>query len=167
MTRPVRFRPSLAQTRRDNQSGMDAWQALYAPQAARVDLGAKAKRETSPRAAPGSDGRPLERDVLRAVLHLLRVHPLVAWRARINNGGVTDDHGQFVRFNHIAGCSDIIGQMRTGHFLAVECKRPGERPTEPQMLFLRMVQQHGGCAGWCDSVEGCERILGEWSARGA
>lgn len=157
-----KFRPSLAQTRRDNQAALDYYRALSAkPDAPRIDLGAKAKQSRS----TGSSGEPLERDVQRAVLQLLRAHPLVGWAARINSGAVENANGQFVRFNQIAGCSDIIGQMRTGHFLALEIKRPGNKPTEPQMLFLRMVEQHGGCAGWCDSVEACEAVIREWATR--
>lgn len=157
-----KFRPSLAQTRRDNQQALDYYRALSPREdAPRIDLGAKPKQSRS----TGSSGAPLERDVQRAVLKLLRVHPLVGWAARINSGAVENANGQFVRFNQIAGCSDIIGQMRSGAFLAIEVKRPGAKPTEPQMLFLRMVQQHGGCAGWCDSVEACEAVIREWAAR--
>jgi len=157
------FKPSLAETRRQNQAAMDFYRVLSPREdAPRIDVGAKAKQE---RAAPGSDGRVLERDVLRAGLHLLRVHPLVAWASRINSGGATDQRGQFVQFHQIAGCSDIIGQMKTGHFLALECKRPGEKPTEPQMLFLRQVERFGGCAGWFDSVEACERVLQTWATK--
>lgn len=154
------FRTSLAETKRVNQTALDFLRASsYREDAPRVDVGAKPKREQT------ASGRPLERDVLRAVLDLLRVHPLVAWRGRINSGAVQNANGQFLRFNSIAGCSDIIGQMKTGHFLAIEVKRPGEKPTEPQMLFLRMVEAHGGCAGWCDSVEACERVLQGWATR--
>ena len=159
MRKPT-LRPSLAETKRRNQQALDFLQAISTREdAPRIDVGAKLKREAS------SSGKPLERDVLRAVLDYLRVHPLVAWRGRINSGAVQNPNGQFVRFNQIAGISDVIGQMKTGHFLAMEVKRPGEKPTEPQMLFLRMVQQHGGCAGWCDSVEACERVIAGWEAR--
>jgi hypothetical protein len=155
-----RFRPSLAQTKRDNQNALDFYRAISAnPDAPRIDVGATAKRE---RTAPAGI---LERDVLRAGLQLLRVHPLVAWASRINSGAVENANGQFVRFNQIAGCSDIVGQMKTGHFLALEAKRPGQKPTEPQMLFLRMVEAHGGCAGWFDSVDALEAILNKWAIR--
>lgn len=164
-----RFRPSLAETKRQNQNALDYYRALSAkPDAPRIEVGAKEKRE---RSAPGANGQPLERDVLRAVLQLLRVHPLVAWASRINSGAATDAAGNFVRFNQIAGCSDVIGQMKplspggAGAFLALEVKRPGQKPTEPQMLFLRMVQANGGCAGWCDSVEACEGVIRAWAQR--
>ena len=45
-------------------------------------------------------------------------------------------------------------------------KRPGQKPTDPQMLFLRMVEHHGGCAGWCDSVEAATELMERWRARG-
>jgi len=113
-----RFRPSLAQTKRDNQNALDFYRAISVnPDAPRIDVGATAKREPSVRAAPAGI---LERDVLRAGLQLLRVHPLVAWASRINSGAVENANGQFVRFNQIAGCSDIVGLMKTGHFLALE-----------------------------------------------
>ena len=163
IVRKPKFRPSLAQTRRQNQNALDFYRLSSAREdAPRIDTGAKPIRE---RSAPGTNGQPLERDVLRAGLQLLRVHPLVAWASRINSGAVENASGQFVRFNQIAGCSDIVGQMKTGQFLALECKRPGQKPTEPQMMFLRQVQHYGGCSGWFDSVEALERVLGEWATR--
>jgi hypothetical protein len=160
MARRPTFKPSLAETKRANQAALDFMRvASYREDAPRIDVGATAKRD---RAAPAGI---LERDVLRAGLQLLRVHPLVAWASRINSGAVENANGQFVRFNQIAGCSDIVGQMKTGHFLALEAKRPGQKPTEPQMLFLRMVEAHGGCSGWFDSVDALEAILNKWAIR--
>lgn len=157
-----RFRPSLAETRRQTQQALDYYKAISAREdAVRIDVGAKAKREP-PKTFKLTPEVPLERDVLRAVLQLLRTHPAVAWAARINSGAATDERGQFFRFHQIAGCSDVIGQMKTGAFLAVEVKRPGEKPTEPQMLFLRMVEQYGGCAGWADSVDAAQAIVEGW-----
>jgi hypothetical protein len=157
------FKPSLAETKRANQTALDFMRvASYREDAPRIDVGATAKREPSVRAAPSGI---LERDVLRAGLQLLRVHPLVAWASRINSGAVENANGQFVRFNQIVGCSDIVGQMKTGHFLALEAKRPGQKPTEPQMLFLHMVEAHGGCSGWFDSVDALESILARWATR--
>ena len=163
MARRPTFKPSLAETKRANQAALDFMRvASYREDAPRIDVGASAKREPSVRA---STSGILERDVLRAGLQLLRVNPLVAWASRINSGAVENANGQFVRFNQIAGCSDIVGQMKTGQFLALEAKRPGQKPTEPQMLFLRMVEAHGGCSGWFDSVDGLESILARWATR--
>lgn len=165
MKRRVNFRPSLAEQRRQSQAAHDYWGAMTGKEP--IDVGAKPKRERRepPKTFRLTAERPLERDVLSAVRDHLRVHPLVAWVARINNGAATDQAGNFVRFNTIAGCSDLIGQLKSGEFLACEIKRPGETPTEPQMLFLRMVRQWGGCAGWADSIEAAERMIREWAER--
>lgn len=158
--RSLKFRPSLAEQRRRNQAALEALRiGSYREDAPQLDTGAKPKREPRPTSGPR------ESQVLDAVRAYLRMHPAVAWVARINRGGATDEKGHFVQFNTIAGCSDLIGQLKTGHFLACEVKRPGEKPTEPQMLFLRMVEQHGGCAGWADSVEAVQRMMREWADR--
>jgi hypothetical protein len=154
------FRPSLAETKRRNQEALDFLRALSTREdAPRLDLQAKAKRVVQPRP------KTLERDVLKAVLFYLRRHRKVAWVGRINSGAARNENGQFLRFHTIPGCSDIIGQMRSGHFLAIEVKRPGEKPTPEQMIFLDMVLQHSGCAGWCDSVEACERLIAGWATQ--
>lgn len=160
MSKP-RFRPSLAQTRRDNQAALDYYRALSPREdAPRIDLGAKAKR-----AAPTRRATVSEADVQRAIRQLLRVHPLVAWHGRVNRGAVTDSSGHYVQFNDIKGCSDLIGQLRTGHFLAIECKAPGRVPTEAQEEFLDAVACNGGLAFVADSVDVVERRLREWAGR--
>ncbi len=52
---------------------------------------------------------------------------------------------RFIRFASMPGLSDIIGCYR-GRFLAVECKMPGNKPTDQQRGFLDAVQQAGGLA---------------------
>ncbi len=154
MARRIVFKPSAAEQRRRVQAALN----LYA--ASPVDIGAQPKRTVT------RSTQPLERDVLDAVRAYLRMHPAVGWVQRINRGAATDERGNFVQFNTIAGCSDLIGQLKSGHFLACEIKRPGEKPTEAQMLFLRMVEHYGGCAGWADSVDAAERMMRDWMARG-
>ena len=100
---------------------------------------------------------PLESDVLRAILQYLRLHKDVAWVARMNTGAM-EVQGRYVKFA-FKGCSDIIGQMRDGRFLAVEVKRPGKIPSANQDSFLRMVNQHGGLAFWADDVFTVEEKL--------
>lgn len=93
---------------------------------------------------------PYERDVQSAILEAMRVHPKIAWRARMNSGGTylpgRNGEKQFVRFA-FPGCSDIIGQTTItwgGRFIACEVKRPGELPTDVQMAFLDTVNTAGG-----------------------
>ena len=47
-----------------------------------------------------------------------------------------------------------------GHFIAVELKAPGEKPTKQQLAEMLAVTQSGGWAGYCDSWEGW---LGTWA----
>lgn len=118
------------------------------------------KRERKAR----TDGPPLEREVLKAVWHYLSKHPKVAWVTRINSGGTyfddTKGGQQFMRFNYKRGMSDIIGQMKTGQFLACECKREGVHLEPHQRDFLNEVRAANGVAFVARSVEDCIKELG-------
>ena len=46
-------------------------------------------------------------------------------------------------------------------FMAVEVKRPGQRMTPAQTLFIRSVNDRGGFGICCDSVESFESQLKE------
>lgn len=96
--------------------------------------------------------------MLAGVLSLLKWHPNVAWAARMNTGAVTLDAARFVRFG-FKGCSDVIGQMKDGRFLAIEVKRPGGKATANQQEFLRKVAANGGVSGVADSIEAAQRIV--------
>lgn len=99
---------------------------------------------------------PYERQIVATILAGLSSLPEVAWCARMNTGAAQGD--RFVRFGFV-GLADIIGQMVDGRMLAIECKRPGERATEPQQLFLHWVHQAGGLAGVARSWEEVQAIL--------
>jgi hypothetical protein len=95
-------------------------------------------------------------------------HPRVAGAHRMNAGvarlpgrGGTE---QLVRFA-FKGCSDIVGQLRTGEFLAVECKRSGEHPRPYQQAFLDRVRQAGGVAFVARSVRDVIDALGRTCRR--
>ncbi len=106
---------------------------------------------------------PLERDVLKAVWKLLSQHPKVAWCTRINSGSLMADFGTGgihpMRLNYKRGISDLIGQMKDGRFLAVECKREGASLMDHQRDFLNEVRKHHGVAFVARSVEDAERGL--------
>lgn len=93
---------------------------------------------------------PLERDVLRACLALLKLRGVFAWRT--NQGGVPLKEGGF-RPGPTRGVSDIIGVLPGGRFLAVECKRIGGRVSEEQWAFLESVTRAGGLALIAHSAE--------------
>lgn len=88
---------------------------------------------------------PLEADSLREVMKALKTHKLVAWCER-QNSGAAKVGGRFIKFGW-RGCRDILGQLKDGRLLAVECKRlKGGKLTNEQMFFLNLVRQHGGVA---------------------
>jgi hypothetical protein len=58
------------------------------------------------------------------------------------------------------GSSDLIGITATGRFLAIEVKRPGNKPTPEQRAFIAFVRSFGGVAGVCHSVEEFVELLG-------
>jgi len=110
-----------------------------------------------------------EREIQAAILAFLRTVPGVcAWRNNV--GAVKADYKgrtRFIRFG-APGLADIVGWItvsqtdgvhkagpfiRYARFLAIEVKRPGTWPTNPQTLFLASVQQAGGIAILARSVE--------------
>jgi hypothetical protein len=100
------------------------------------------------------DTRPYESEVLKACLGGLLLHPSVEWFSRMNTGAVDYD-GQYVKFG-FTGLGDILGQLKFkfgGRTLAIECKRPGEQPTDDQAEFLFKVWNAGGCAFVATSVD--------------
>jgi uncharacterized membrane protein len=58
------------------------------------------------------------------------------------------------------GLSDLIGQLKDGRFLAVECKREvGGRVSDVQQAFLDLVANNGGVSGVARSIEDAQRII--------
>ena len=83
-----------------------------------------------------------EAAALVEVLKALRAHPAVSWAERQNTGSARID-GRFVRFGW-PGCSDVLGMLRDGRFLAVEVKAPTGRLRPEQALFLERINKAGG-----------------------
>jgi hypothetical protein len=112
--------------------------------------------------------RATEAEIQKAVLGLLEKHPRVAWAHRMNTGvtraeytnkaGVTSE--RFIRFA-FKGCSDILGQLKDGRFLAIECKRHDGKLSDAQAAFLEVVQRNHGVAGVARSAEDAQRIVEE------
>ena len=83
-----------------------------------------------------------EADVLKAVLATLEMHPKVAWVARMNSGAF-EVEGRFIKAG-FKGCSDIIGMLKGGRLLAVECKSSKGKETQDQAAFGARVAEDGG-----------------------
>ncbi len=100
-----------------------------------------------------------EAAALAEVLQVLKNHPLVAWCER-QNSGVARIGGRFVRFGW-PGCSDVLGQLKDGRLLAVECKAPKGRLQAEQAAFIGLVRRFGGVAFM---ARDCRDVLRELSA---
>ena len=88
-----------------------------------------------------------EHHIVSACLELLRFRGVFAYRQNQGAMKKRDHTGErTIRFTSINGVSDIIGVLTDGRFLAVECKRPGNVPTEEQKAFLDAVRRRGGVA---------------------
>ena len=105
---------------------------------------------------------PKESQVLRAGLAAMRIHPDVAWCARINAGRFEVD-GRWITAS-FKGCSDVIGQHIDGRFIAAECKSDAGKTTADQQAFLDTVARNGGIAFVARSAEDVWRALGNGAA---
>lgn len=137
------------------------------------------KRESSEPTPEGSgrNGPIYERDIVAEIRAIFARIPWVLIY-RSNTGALRDANGRLVRYGLCDGAADLVGivtcryvtdEIRqtvvdVGRFLAIEVKRPGEKPRPEQLAFLNRVRNMGGVAGWCSSVAGAVAIVHE--ARG-
>jgi len=115
---------------------------------------------------------PTEAQVLKSILTWLRRDSRVAWANRFNTGAHVVGEGRHRRFIRYAfpGCSDILGQLVTGQFLAIEVKRPSTRgkARPEQLAFLETVNRHGGlglvAAGIDEVASGIDAFMANQTA---
>lgn len=90
---------------------------------------------------------------------------------RNNTGALVDQQGRFMRFGLCKGSSDLVGLrsleitpemvgQRVAQFVALEVKTASGVVSPEQRAFLRLVQELGGVAAVCRSVEEAEQLLG-------
>ena len=102
--------------------------------------------------------------------------PVRLWRN--NSGALVDQQGRLVRFGLCKGSSDLIGLrsleitpdlvgQRIAQFVALEIKTARGVVSPEQRAFLQLVEQLGGLAAVCRSVEAAEQTLelATWPAR--
>jgi len=92
-------------------------------------------------------------------LEFLGFHPMVAW-VHTTTSGTMKRRGSWIKVGY-PGMGDIIGQLRDGRLLSVECKTPGNVPDKIQYDFINMVNDNGGLALWCDSVEMLAKLFNQ------
>jgi hypothetical protein len=107
-----------------------------------------------------------EHAIQRSILTYLAIDRRIAWYQRFNTGAIRLESRnaegkpsrRFVRFA-FPGCSDILGQLVTGHLLAIEVKRPRTGPTDEQAAFLAQVNRAGGLGLIACAVEDVKAAL--------
>ena len=110
------------------------------------------------RSTPGADGRPLERDVLKAIIQALRLDRRVASVER-NQSGVFQDGSRYIRVGS-KGKLDLTVYLKDGRYAEIEVKRdPHTKPEEHQFQRIEHIKRSGGIAGWCWSIESALAIL--------
>ena len=97
-----------------------------------------------------------EATVLKEVM--LEASKLGAKVWRNNTGGLYDQRGRFVRYGLCVGSSDLIG-IYQGRFLAIEVKAKGQKATDEQLNFIRVIKEQGGIGFVCDDAKNLKNLL--------
>jgi len=108
---------------------------------------------------------PKEKEIENSILHYLRIRNIFAWKNE-TIGIFSKERGTFMKKHskfHMTGQSDILGVFM-GRFLAIEVKRPGNKPTPNQVEFISNVNKHGGIAFVATSVEDVEKMFRQLGA---
>ena len=138
------------------QRSLDHLQSMSAkPDAERVmvPIPPEPKRRTR-----SASGKPLERDVLRSIIDMLRVHPKIGWWMRCQSGTFVDGN-RYVKVGQ-RGVPDLVAMMKgTAQLVAIEVKREGGYASPEQKNFLSMLRVNGAKAGVARSVEEALAII--------
>lgn len=102
-----------------------------------------------------------EAEIQRNCMKFLANHGIQVWRSNSRVFMVPGKGGRErpMRAGLGRGSADLIGILPDGRFLAVECKRPGEKPSLEQGDWLRSVNSHGGLAIWVDHISILESLI--------
>lgn len=143
-----------------NQKALDMHAALSEKPRVELDITPEPRK----RAPAQPSGRPLEKDVQKAILSMIRWRKDVIFYGRFNRGTAVfngaQGNKQHVVFNTVPGFSDIHGMLVGGRAFYIEVKRDSkEKPTSDQQEFLDKVKAGGGIAGVAWSVEMAQDLL--------
>ena len=162
--KPPRFRPSLAEVKRQNNAVDNYYAVSFGkePQAQNV--------VAPKRAAPVRSDGPSEADVLHDIRQAVKTHPRVTLY-RNNRGQVILPSGgrltygvgpngaaDLLGWREVRITADMVGE-KIAQFTALEVKRPGAKPDPEQRAFLDAVYAAGGCSGWADTVEAALAVV--------
>lgn len=102
-----------------------------------------------------ASGNVTEGEVQNQILEYLNFKQIFNWRQNTMGVYCGKDNQGNARFRKAptTGVSDILGVLSNGRFLAIECKRPGGKPTPEQLEFIDSVNNNGGLAFIADSLD--------------
>ena len=100
--------------------------------------------------------RERETKVMRSIM--VRLRHRFGIRMFRRNVGALREGDRFIRFGR-AGESDLWGILPNGQHLEIEVKRPGNKPTEHQLRWLKEMHQLGCVAIWGDNANDVERVI--------
>ena len=92
-----------------------------------------------------------ESDIQRGIIDYLQLRGFIALKYNSTQYGQRDGKS-FAFTSGRPGVSDIIACSPTGRFLAAEVKRPGGKPTDAQVDFIREVSSKHGIAAVVYSI---------------
>jgi hypothetical protein len=94
-----------------------------------------------------------ETQLVSAILDVISIkYRATVYAYRNNTGATATPSGGFVRYGH-KGSADIIGVVKGGKFLALECKTASGKPTPHQLEWLAAISALGGVAAIVRSVD--------------
>ena len=125
-----------------------------------VKVGTTREARDRARAAKAALPKPRETKIVRACLDLLLAHPKIAMAWRCNTGGMKNPAGRYVKFG-FTGQPDIMAVRKgSGRLVSIEVKKPGEKPSDAQYVFLDSLIEAGGFGCWVTSVDELAAVLG-------
>lgn len=173
---PRRGRISYRDQLLQNQKALDVYAAMADKPRLVLDIPPAPKRREA-RAEPSVI--PLEKDVQKAIIDGLRMHPMVGLVERINSGTAaeTDQHGdtRYIQFVHVYSVGGqrfrsvdvhctLHGGSWAGKRFVVEVKRPGWKHPRgarelEQEAYIHHVRQCGGHGLFATSWEDVSHAL--------
>lgn len=158
--KPPKGRITLREQMGRNQKALD----MHATLSERPRLILDTAPEPVKRAPRQPSERPLENDVKKLILSMLRWRKDVVFFGRFNCGSAVyygqDGKPRHVIFNTVPGFTDIHGMLTNGRAFYIEVKRDSkEKPTADQIEFGEKIAAGGGlhCVAW--TVEQAQDLL--------
>ena len=156
------FRPSLREQMRQSLAAQK-WLAAGAPDEKKEIAAAHLAGMEAGQLPPvrhrtvARSGKPLERNIKKAIIKALRKHPLVV-RVENNVSALLQAGDRVIRVGH-RGKPDLTVFLRDGRYIGMEIKRPGENAKPHQQERIDAIRAAGGIAGVAHSVAEASELV--------